>query len=138
MPTTTSVLGPGWYPAIGLVTFAGSSSPTTTGPQVFGALDNNRVQFNGVYFSMLEKDTNSGLNRFDTRHQNVYIGNVFRQDFIRKGYTIQGSFHYNDDRRSVGFDRNGFLVRPALIGDVRPHAIKWVISVSVATDTWAG
>ena len=39
---------------------------------------------------MLEKDTNSGLNRFDTRHQNVYIANIFRQDFIRKGYTIQG------------------------------------------------
>ncbi len=73
---------------------------------------------------MLEKDTNSGLNRFDTRHQNVYIANIFRQDFIRKGYTIQASLHYNDDRRSIEFDRNGFLVRPALIGDVRPHAIK--------------
>ena len=73
---------------------------------------------------MLEKDTNSGLNRFDTRHQNVYVANIFRQDFIRKGYTIQGSLHYNDDRRSVKFDRNGFLVRPALIGDVRPHAMK--------------
>jgi len=91
---------------------------------VFGAFDNNRYQFNASYFSMLEKDTNSGLNRFDTRHQNVYVANIFRQDFIRKGYTIQGSFHYNDDRRSVEFDRNGFLVRPAPIGDVRPHAVK--------------
>ena len=99
-------------------------SDNNLGARVFGALDNNRVQFNVAYFSMLEKDTNSGLNRFDTRHQNVYIANVFRQDFIRKGYTIQGSFHYNDDRRSVEFDRNGFLVRPAAIGDVRPHAIK--------------
>jgi len=89
------------------------------GARVFGAFKNNRYQFNGAYFSMLEKDTNSGLNRFDTRHQNVYIANIFRQDFIRKGYTIQGSFHYNDDRRSLKFDRNGFLVRPALIGDVR-------------------
>ena len=99
-------------------------SDNNLGARVFGAFDNNRYQFNGAYFSMLEKDTNSGLNRFDTRHQNVYIANIFRQDFIRKGYTIQGSFHYNDDRRSVKFDRNGFLVRPALIGDVRPHAIK--------------
>jgi hypothetical protein len=99
-------------------------SDNNLGARVFGALDNNRVQFNAAYFSMLEKDTNSGLNRFDTRHQNVYIANIFRQDFIRKGYTIQGSFHYNDDRRSVEFDRNGFLVRPAAIGDVRPHAIK--------------
>ena len=99
-------------------------SDNNLGARVFGAFDNNRYQFNAAYFSMLEKDTNSGLNRFDTRHQNVYIANIFRQDFIRKGYTIQGSFHYNDDRRSVEFDRNGFLVRPALIGDVRPHAIK--------------
>ena len=98
-------------------------SDNNLGARVFGAADNNRVQFNAAYFSMLEKDTNSGLNRFDTRHQNVYIANVFRQDFIRKGYTIQGSFHYNDDRRSVEFDRNGFLVRPALIGDVRPHGV---------------
>jgi hypothetical protein len=99
-------------------------SDNNLGARVFGAFDNNRYQFNAAYFSMLEKETNSGLNRFDTRHQNVYIANIFRQDFIRKGYTIQGSFHYNDDRRSVEFDRNGFLVRPALVGDVRPHAIK--------------
>ena len=99
-------------------------SDNNLGLRFFGAADNNHVQFNTAYFSMLEKDTNSGLNRFDTRHQNVYIANIFRQDFIRKGYTIQGSLHYNDDRRSVQYDRNGFLVRPALIGDVRPHAIK--------------
>ncbi len=99
-------------------------SDNNLGARFFGAFDNNRLQFNAAYFSMLEKDTNSGLNRFDTRHQNVYVANVFRQDFIRKGYTIQGSFHYNDDRPSFKFDRNGFLVRPALVGDVAPHAIK--------------
>jgi hypothetical protein len=99
-------------------------SDNNLGLRFFGSADNNRIQYNAAYFSMLEKDTNSGLNRFDTRHQNVYIANVFRQDFIRKGYTIQGSFHYNDDRASIEYDRNGFLVRPALIGDARPHAIK--------------
>lgn len=99
-------------------------SDNNLGARVFGAFDNNRYQFNGAYFSMLEKDTNSALNRFDSRHQNVYIANIFKQDFIRKGYTIQGSFHYNDDRRSIEFDRNGFLVRPALVGDVRAHAVK--------------
>jgi hypothetical protein len=99
-------------------------SDNNLGARLFGGGDNNRIQFNAAYFSMLEKDTNSGLNRFDTRHQNVYVANIFRQDFIRHGYTIQGSAHYNDDRRSVEYDRNGFLVRPALIGDVRPHALK--------------
>jgi len=99
-------------------------SDNNLGVRLFGAADNNRIQFNAAWFSMLEKDTNSGLNRFDTRHQNVYVANIFRQDFIRKGYTIQGSLHYNDDRRGIEYDRNGFLVRPALIGDVRPHAIR--------------
>lgn len=99
-------------------------SDNNLGARLFGSFDNNRFQFNAAYFSMLEKDTNSGLNTFDTRHQNVYIANLFRQDFIRKGYTIQASVHYNDDRSSVEFDENGFLVRPAPIGDVRPHAIK--------------
>lgn len=99
-------------------------SDNNLGARLFGAWDNNRFQFNAAYFSMLEKDTNSGLNRFDTRHQNVYIANLFRQDFIRRGYTIQGSLHFNDDRRSIEYDRNGFLVRPALIGDFRPHSIK--------------
>jgi hypothetical protein len=99
-------------------------SDNNLGFRLFGSADNNRLQYNAAYFSMLEKDTNSGLNRFDTRHQNVYIANVFRQDFLRKGYTIQGSIHYNDDRRSIEFDRNGFLVRPSPIGDVRPHAVK--------------
>jgi len=92
--------------------------------RIFGSADNNRIQYNLAYFAQLEKDTNSGLNRFDRRQQNVYIANFFRQDFIRKGYTIQASALYNDDRRGIQYDRNGFLVRPALIGDVRPHAIK--------------
>ncbi len=99
-------------------------SDNNLGARVFGAFDNNRYQYNLAYFAQLEKDTNSGLNRFDRRQQNVYIANIFRQDFIKKGYTIQASMLYNDDRASRKFDRNGFLVRPALIGDVRPHSIK--------------
>ena len=99
-------------------------SDNNLGARIFGSADNNRIQYNLAYFAQLEKDTNSGLNRFDRRQQNVYVANFFRQDFIRKGYTIQASALYNDDRRGIQYDRNGFLVRPALIGDVRPHAIK--------------
>ena len=99
-------------------------SDNNLGARIFGSFGNNRYQFNAAYFAQLEKDTNSGLNRFDRRQQNVYVANIFRQDFIAKGYTIQASALYNDDRASRKFDRNGFLVRPALIGDVRPHSIK--------------
>jgi Carboxypeptidase regulatory-like domain len=94
------------------------------GARVFGAFKNNRYQFNLAYFAQLEKDTNSGLNRFDRRRQNVYVANLFRQDFLAKGYTAQLSFHFNEDRRSVEFDRNGFQVRPAVVGDARPHSVK--------------
>ena len=94
------------------------------GARLFGAFRNNKYQFNLAYFAQLEKDTNSGLNRFDRRPQNVYIANLYKQDFLAKGYTAQVSFHFNDDRRSVEFDRNGFQVRPAVVGDARQHSIK--------------
>lgn len=98
-------------------------SDNNLGARLFGAFANNRYQFNLAYFNQLEKDTNSGLNRFDRRKQNIFIANIYRQDFIKKGYTIQATALYNDDCGSRHFDRNGFLVRPALIGDVRPHKI---------------
>jgi hypothetical protein len=94
------------------------------GLRVFGNFGSNRYQFNAVYFAMLEKDANSGLNRFEYRKQQVLIGNVYRQDFIKPGYTIQASFHYNKDDPSFKFDVNNFLVRPAPIGLVKPHSIR--------------
>jgi hypothetical protein len=94
------------------------------GARLFGAFDNNRYQFNLAYFNQLEKDTNSGLNRFDSRKQNVYIANLYRQDFLTKGYTIQVTGAFNDDRQSRHFDRNGFLVRPAAIGTIRPRQVQ--------------
>src|SRR5262249_38778887 len=63
------------------------------GMRIFGNLKANRFQYNLAYFDMLEKDTNSGLNRLETRGQRVFIANLYRQDFIKHGYTIQGSFH---------------------------------------------
>ncbi len=99
-------------------------SDNNLGARIFGAFANNRYQFNLAYFNQLEKDTNSGLNRFDTRRQSIYIANIYRQDFIKKGYTIQATALYNDDRGSRHFDRNGFQVRPALLGDARPHTVK--------------
>ncbi|HXQ71373.1 MAG TPA: carboxypeptidase-like regulatory domain-containing protein [Pyrinomonadaceae bacterium] len=67
-------------------------SDNNLGARVFGSADNNRVQFNAAYFSMLEKDTNSGLNRFDTRHQNVYIANIFRRISFARDTRFRGVF----------------------------------------------
>ena len=94
------------------------------GVRIFGTLDSNRYQYNAAYFAMLEKDTNSGLNTMQYRHQQVMVANVYRQDFFKPGYTIQASFHYDKDDPSFAFDTNDFLVRPAPIGAVTPHAIR--------------
>jgi hypothetical protein len=41
---------------------------------------------------------------------------------------VQAVAAYNDDRASIHYDENGFLVRPALIGSARPHDIKaWYV-----------
>jgi hypothetical protein len=98
-------------------------SDNNLGARVFGAFSNNKIQFNVAYFNQLEKDTNSGLNRFRFRRQNVYIANLFRQDFLTKGYTVEVIGAYNDDRGRVHYDDNGFLVRPALIGSARQHNV---------------
>jgi hypothetical protein len=101
------------------------------GIRLFGNLRSNRVNYNLAYFYLLEKDTNSGLNTFEARHQQVGIGNVYIQDFGAKGYTTEFSFHYNYDQGGIVYDKNGFLVRPAPIGSVvmengipEPHSVR--------------
>ena len=93
------------------------------GVRIFGNLRSNRINYNLAYFYFLEKNTNSGLNTFDPRHQQVYIGNVYIQDSFFKGYTTEFSFHYNRDDPTIHFDDNGFLVRPAPIGEVVNNGI---------------
>jgi hypothetical protein len=94
------------------------------GLRVFGTLDSNRYQFNAAYFSMLEKDTNSGLNTMQYRNQQVLMGNLYRQDFFKPGYNIQVSFHYDKDDATLHYDTNGFLVRPAAVGLAQPHKVR--------------
>ena len=105
-------------------------SDNEPGLRFFGNFDNNRYQWNLAYFNLLEKDTNSMLNSFEARHRQVVVANIYWQDFIWQGYTTQFSFHHDRDnagtRDSNGqqYDRNGFLVRPARIGDIRPHDVR--------------
>ncbi len=93
------------------------------GIRLFGNLKSNRISYNLAYFYFLEKNTNSGLNTLTERHQQVYVGNVYIQDFFAHGYTTEFSFHYNRDDPTLHFDDNGFLVRPAPIGLVVDNRI---------------
>ncbi|MGE5615771.1 MAG: hypothetical protein ACM3X5_02535, partial [Bacillota bacterium] len=77
------------------------------------------------WFRRLEKDTNSGLNDLGRplRRDDLLVANVYRQDFPRPGFTSQGTIVFDVNRESDRqfYDANGFLVRPAVLGDSRPH-----------------
>ncbi len=86
--------------------------------RLFGNLPSGRIEYNLAYFHFLEKNTNSGLNSFERRHQQVLLGNVYIQDFFFPGYTAEFLLAWNKDDATIHFDDNGFLVRPAPIGNV--------------------
>ena len=96
------------------------------GIRLFGNRDNNQWQYNLGWFRRLEKDTNSGLNDIFRRWRSddVFVANAFRQDWPVLGHTTQASLLYNRNREGDQgdyYDRNGFKIRPAVVGDVRPH-----------------
>ena len=105
--------------------FRGFMSVTEApGVRFFGTLKNSRIEYNAAFFDLLEKDTNSGFNEPNRRKAQVYIGNVYIQDFLTLGYTQSFSFHANRDDGELHYDTNGFLVRPAPIGVIGTNEVK--------------
>ena len=99
-------------------------SDTNRAVRLFGNANSNSIAWNLVYFRQQEKDTNSGLNTFDDRRQNVIIANVYKQDFIFPGNTVTASIHYNDDPMAIKFNDNSFRVRPENAGVFQPHHVQ--------------
>jgi hypothetical protein len=94
------------------------------GIRLFGNRSNNQFQYNLAWFRRLEKDTNSGLNDVSRtlREDDVFVSNLYRQDFPVKGFTSQLSVVHNRNREDkVYYDANGVLIRPSLLGDLQPH-----------------
>jgi len=94
------------------------------GLRFFGNSRSDRWEYNLAYFNLLEKNTNSGLNTFQPRHQQVIVANFYLQDYGEPGYTTEFSVHYNKDDAGVHYDDNGFLARPAPVGIFQPHNIR--------------
>ncbi len=97
---------------------------TNLGVRLFGNFASNRFQYNLAVFDQREKDTNSGLNTFERRGEQVGIANIYWQDFLVKGYTQEFSVHYVRDEATLHYDKNGDLVRPAPVGVFTPHEIR--------------
>ncbi len=98
-------------------------SDTNKAVRLFGTNFANRDQYNVAFFRQSEKNTNSGLNTFDDRGQDVVIFNYYRQDFIFPGYTVQASFVYDHDEPTFRFDQNHNLVRPDPVGNFKQHTV---------------
>jgi len=90
------------------------------GIRLFGTRDNNRWQYNIGWFRRLEKDTNSGLNDIgeDLRDDDVFLVNLYRQDFPILGFTSQVVLVHNRNNETDPpfIDANGFLQRPTAFG----------------------
>jgi hypothetical protein len=95
------------------------------GVRLFGNRDSNRWQYNVAWFRRIDKDTNSGLNDVGKplRKDDLFVANLFRQDFLVPGFTLQGTVIHNVNRETADafLDNNGFQIRPAIFGDSRPH-----------------
>jgi hypothetical protein len=97
------------------------------GYRLFGNFDKNRIQYNLALFDLFEKESFSELNTFDDRNQNVFVANVYLQDFLTEGYTAEFSFLANWDNGTESglvYDSAGNIVRPTPIGTVAPHDLQ--------------
>jgi hypothetical protein len=113
-------------------------SDNNFGVRLFGNANNNRIQYNLAWFHQLDKDTNSGLNDYTFRNQDVFIANVFFQDSLKYfknhstdpnllGLTTLFTFAANIDNGDNGEiqkDDNGFIVRPQPIGSISEKDVR--------------
>jgi hypothetical protein len=94
------------------------------GARLFGNRDNNRWQYNLAWFRRIEKDTNSGLNDVGEglRDDDIFIANLYRQDWPNIGFTSQATLVWNRNREDESFfDENGFIARPSSLGTESPR-----------------
>jgi hypothetical protein len=95
------------------------------GVRLFGTRDSNRWQYNLAWLRRIEKDTNSGLNDLGAglRRDDTFVANLYHQDFPIEGHTTQITVLRNINREDnqAFYDSNGFLQRPAPVGDGLPH-----------------
>ncbi|QHS11207.1 hypothetical protein [Sinimarinibacterium sp. NLF-5-8] len=96
------------------------------GARLFGNRDNNIFQYNLAWFRRLEKDTNSGLNDLGKplRADDVFVANLYWQDFPVLGMTSEAVLLYNRNREGNEgsyFNNNGFIERPASLGLEKPR-----------------
>jgi hypothetical protein len=99
------------------------------GVRLFGTRDNNLWQYNLGWFRRLDKDVNSGLNDVgeDLRNDDIFVANLYRQDFPILGMTSQATVIHNRNRDDAQTDANGFPARPeeAGVAELREYDVTY-------------
>lgn len=94
------------------------------GIRLFGNIDNNLWQWNAAFFHRLKLDANALLPiLFESRDENVWLFNLYRQDLLALGHTVQFVYMYRDDSfgdSAPNYDENDFITNPPSIGAERP------------------
>ncbi|MDZ7712365.1 MAG: hypothetical protein U5L06_04280, partial [Rhodovibrio sp.] len=96
------------------------------GMRLFGTRDNNIFQYNLAWFRRIEKDTNSGLNDLSQglRDDDVFVANVFWQDFPVLGFDSQATVLHNrndEGDENPHYNQNDFIERPSPLGLEKPR-----------------
>ncbi len=102
-------------------------SDANWGYRLLGNYLKNRLQYNIALFDLFEKESFSELNTWNDRNQNVFVANVYYQDFLFEGYNAQLAFLANWDNGSSSglvYDSAGNIVRPSPIGTIAPHDLQ--------------
>ena len=81
------------------------------GVRFFGNANSNRYQYNLLYFYPAEKDTNSDLNTFGLRDQQIAIANLYIQDFLTLGYTRSRILPWSLDGGNEGSANYALVLR---------------------------
>ena len=100
-------------------------SDNNLGARVFGAFDNNRYQFNGAL--LLDARERHEQRSESLRHapsERLHRQHLSGRTSFARATRSREVFITTTIAAALNSIATGFLVRPALIGDVRPHAIK--------------
>lgn len=98
------------------------------GVRLFGNVDNNQYQWNLAWFHRLQLDANALVPRlFEDRKEDVFVANLYRQDLIALGHTVEAVGIFRNDyfgNGDVNFDENNNLTSPGAFGNERPHDVQ--------------
>lgn len=74
------------------------------GIQLFGSLNESKIDYQLAFFDLAAKNPFSNLNTFDRRDQTFFAANVFFEDLVATGYKVELTFQWCHDTSATEVD----------------------------------